>query len=323
MNVLITSASRKVGLVRAFMEAARSTGGGRVVAADITPLAPALYEADAGILIPRSDDPGFVDAVLAVCEHDEIGLLVPTRDEELPVFAAAKERFAASGVSVLVADADAVETCQDKRRFAVACVAAGLTTPRVIESPTPADLPLFIRPRRGKGGMGARAVRSEAELHVALAELGGEAFSQELVIAPEYTIDVFVDSSGVPISSVPRRRLLVVAGESYVGRTVRHEPLQQATLRLVTALRLTGHLTVQAFDRDGEILFIEVNPRYGGGAALGFAAGARSPESAIRQARGERLVPHLDDYAVDLTMLRYTDDRFLGTADLIDAGGGQ
>ena len=91
----------------------------------------------------------------------------------------------------------------------------------------------------------------------------------------------------------------------------------------MTALGLTGHATVQAFDREGEVLFIEVNPRYGGGAALGFAAGARSPEAAVRQARGERLVPRLDDYEVDLTMLRFTDDRFLGAADLIGAGGGR
>jgi carbamoyl-phosphate synthase large subunit len=317
MNVLITSASRKVGLVRAFMAAVQGTGGGRVIAADITPLAPALYEADGGLLVPRSDDPGFVDAVLTICERERIGLIVPTRDEELPVFARARERFAAHGTAVLVSGTDAIAICQDKRRFASACAEAGLATPRVVESPTADDLPLFIRPRSGKGGAGARIVRSQTQLNAALDELGDQAFSQELIGAPEYTIDVFISSRGEPITCVPRERILVIAGESYVGRTVRDERLGRATLQLLAAIGITGHATVQAFRRDEEILFIEVNPRYGGAAALGFAAGARTPETAVREAMGERLVPRLDDYEVGLVMLRHADDRFVRTADLI------
>ena len=202
MNVLITSASRKVGLVRAFMEAVRTTGGGRVVAADITPLAPALYEADTGILIPRSDDPGFVDAVLAICERDGIGLVVPTRDEELPVFAAAKERFAANGISVLVArcrcDRDLPGQAAFRRR-----VRGG--------RPDHATGDRVTRRRRtcrcSSGPAAARAGWARAQCgrkpssRSRSTNSAQEAFSQELVVGPEFTIDVFVDSSGVPISA--------------------------------------------------------------------------------------------------------------------------
>jgi len=44
-NVLITSAARKVPLVQAFRRATTALGG-RVIAADVQPLAAALYEAD-------------------------------------------------------------------------------------------------------------------------------------------------------------------------------------------------------------------------------------------------------------------------------------
>ena len=160
MNVLITSASRKVGLVRAFKGAVEATGGGRVIAADVSALAPALYEADAGIITRRSDDAAFVEDIRAICRRESIGLIIPTRDEELPVFAAAKGAFAVGGVVVLVSTPDVDATCQDKRRFAMACAEAGLATPRVVDAPSVADLPLFIRPRRGKGGAGARVVRT-------------------------------------------------------------------------------------------------------------------------------------------------------------------
>jgi carbamoyl-phosphate synthase large subunit len=318
MNVLITSASRKVGLVRAFQAALRAVGGGRVLAADVSPLVPALYEADGGRLVPRSDDPRFIDAILELCVRDEIRLIIPTRDEELPTFAAARESFVAAGVLVLVSDPDAVETCQDKARFAIACAAAGLATPRVVETPTAADLPLFVRPLRGKGGHGARAVRTDMELAAALEELGRSALVQELVSAPEFTVDLFLDLAGSPISCVPRQRLLVLAGESYVGRTVRDESLIHETIRLVTSIGLVGHVTVQAFRREDEVLFIEINPRYGGGATLGFAAGAQTPEWAVRLALGERITSHMDEYVPDLLMLRYTEDRILKAGELID-----
>ena len=318
LGVLITSASRKVALVRAFRDALLEVGGGRVTAADITSLAPALYAADAARLLPPSDDAGFVDALLQLCREEEISLIVPTRDAELPVMAAARDRAAAEGVRVLVPDAAAVAVCQDKEAFARACADTGLRTPRVVPRPTARDLPLFVRPRTGAGGHGARVVRTEVELAAAVSELGPLAFAQELVEARELTVDLFIDPrDGTPVSCVPRERLLIVAGESYVGRTVRDEALQDATIRLAAALRLTGHLTVQAFRRDDEILFIEVNPRYGGGAALGFAAGAPTPASAVRVAAGLPVEPRLGAHEVGLVMLRYTEDRFLRASELL------
>src|SRR3990172_1677030 len=203
--VLITSASRKVALVRAFREAlATVAGGGRVVAVDISPLAPALYEADVARLVPGSDDPAFVPSLLELCAAENVRLVVPTRDEELPVLAAARARSAVAGILVLVPDADVVATCQDKRRFAAACVTAGLATPRIVTSPTAADLPLFVRPVTGKGGRGARVVRTPVELAAAVEELGDRALWQELVEATEITVDAFIAPDGTPITCVPR-----------------------------------------------------------------------------------------------------------------------
>jgi len=311
MNVLITSASRKVWLVRAFQAALRATGGGEVVAADVVPEAAALHAADRARLVPRSDTGDFVPRILELCRGDGINLVVPTRDEELPVFAAARETFAAAGVHVLVNTPDAIDACQDKRRFAEVCLAAGIPVPRLVTDPGPADLPLFVKPRRGKGGRGAGVVHTRNELTSALETLGADAIVQELIDAPEFTIDLFADGTGRTISIVPRRRVVVVGGESWVGRTVRDPLLRDLAAQLAGELGLVGHVTIQAFRRASEAVAIEVNPRYGGGAALGFAAGAPTPEYAVRLARGERVEARIDRYDDDLLMLRFTDDLFL------------
>lgn len=316
-NVLISSASRKVLLVGAFREALERCGPGRVVAADISPLAAALYAADTARLIPRSDDPGFIDALLRICEAEHVGLVVPTRDEELPILAAARERFEEAGTVVLVSTPDAVDTCRDKARFVAAVQAAGLDTPAVYPDAGAARFPAFVKPRWGKGGRGATKVSDAGELAIALAAIDGDALIQAFIDAPEFTIDVFLDFTGRPISCVPRERISVVNGESVVGRTVRDPELSAAAVHLCSAIGLIGHLTVQAFRTPTGISFIEINPRYGGAANLGFEAGAPTPEYAIRSARGERIEPRLGVYEVGLTMLRHAADLFVREADLM------
>jgi carbamoyl-phosphate synthase large subunit len=305
--------------VRAFQRALAAVGGGAVIAADISPLAAALYEADGRRLTPRADDPSFVDALLAVCEQERVGLVVPTRDEELLLMARVRDRFAAAGTLVLVSPPDAIDTCRDKERFSIAVRDAGLDGPALYRDPAAAPLPAFVKPRSGKGGRGAIKVTTEREMHAALEALSGEALVQEFVDAPEFTVDVFLDLGGQPISCVPRERVSVVAGESVVGRTVRDPHLVAATLRLCTSIGLVGHVTVQAFRTPERIAFIEINPRYGGAANLGFEAGACTPEYAIRLARGEPVEPRLDDYEAGLIMLRYSSDRFIRETDLLAA----
>jgi carbamoyl-phosphate synthase large subunit len=313
-DVLITSAARKVLLIRAFREAlARLGGGGRVLAADISPWAVALHEADGAVELPRSDDPAFAAALETACEREGIGLVVPTRDDELAILAALRDRLAQVGTTVLVASPDTVAVCRDKVRFAEAVAAAGLASPP-IHSPETVPLPAFVKPRFGAGGRHSGVVRTDDELSAAIAEIraaGGEPLVQERIDAPEYTVDAFFDLDGRVISCVPRERVEVVNGESVVSRTVRDPALVEATVRLGTALGLVGHVTVQAFRSADKIVFIEVNPRYGGAANLGFAAGAPTPEFAVRLARGEALEPRLDSYEVGLVMLRYAEDRFV------------
>jgi carbamoyl-phosphate synthase large subunit len=322
LNVLVTSASRKVLLVRAFQEATRRVGGGRVVAVDTSANAAALYEADGAHLVPRSDAPEFVDVLLRLCADEQVGLIVPTRDGELPVFAQAAPRFREQGVLVLVSAPDAVTACLDKALFASVVADTGLDTPRIYPVEA-APLPAFVKPRMGSGGHGARRVETREQLAAAIAGSGRELLVQEAIDAPEYTVDLFLDLDGHPISCVPRERVLVVAGESVVSRTVRDPELVAGAIKLARRIGLIGHVTVQAFRTPERVAFFEINPRYGGAANLSFAAGAFSPEYALRLARGERVEARLDDYRVGLVMLRHSEDRFVAAEDLHVAEAGR
>lgn len=309
MNVLITSAARKVWLVRAFQAALE--GSGRVLAADLTRLSAALHAADASALLPRSDAAGFLDAVRDLCAQEDIGLIVPSRDGELPVFAAAHASFGELGVRVAVSQPEAVETCLDKAAFTRFCLDHGFAVPQPVTQPTAADLPVYARPRRGQAGVGAGVVRSETDLR----QRKDHVFAQ-VVDAPECTVDVFLDQHGKAVSAVPRERVVVVGGESQVTTTVEDPQLAGSSAALCESIGLTGPATVQAFRTCGEVLFIEVNPRFGGASALSFRAGAPGPKWLVEETGGATLSSCMGQYERGLTMLRYGADLFVGSETL-------
>lgn len=316
MNVLITSASRKVWLVRAFRRAVVAEGGGLVIAVDASPYAPALRQADKPYLVPWGLDEDFFNSVLEIVDRHQVGLIIPTRDEELPAFARRRADFASAGAHVMVADEEAIRICQDKRAFLNYCLDHGFYVPRVL-SASVEDLafPVFVRVSVGKGSKSSFRASSSRELQYLLHMLP-DPIVQEYVVAEEYTVDVFVDQDQRVLSAVPRLRIGVFGGESVVGKTVHHPEIIRETTRLVRSLGLVGFATVQCFWHEEKVLFIEVNPRIGGGASLSIAAGADTPRMALRMAAGKALSPLIGDFKAGLVMLRHSEDLFMDEDDL-------
>lgn len=322
MNVLITSASRKVSLVRAFQSALARRGGGNVIAVDTNPCAPALYVADRHFLVSASTELTFIEELIQLCQREGVGLVVPTRDEELPLFAETRGRLEECGLRVLVPTLETVRLCQDKLAFVAFCQAHHFAAPLTYQTPQlrSAEFPLFVKPRFGKGARGARVVRSQAELRDATPDKD-EWVIQEYVNEPEYTVDVLADFNHRPLSVVPRLRRLVVAGESYVSQTMKEPHLISEAARLARELRLVGHNTIQCFWDGKRVKFVEVNPRFGGGAPLGIAAGMDTPAMLLRLLDGEALPETLGEFDADLVMLRFTEDLFLNARDLTSSVG--
>jgi carbamoyl-phosphate synthase large subunit len=313
VNVLVLSAAAKVLLVRAFQEAAGPRGG-QVFAADIAADNAALFEADGAFLLPRSDDPDFGAALAQACRVRSISLVVPTRDGELAPLAALRPSLAEEGVTGLVAAREALEICQDKRRFSETCRANGFETPRTYAPGEPPErFPVFVRPTRGAGGAGARRVDHPAELP------GGEDhLVQELDKTPEFTIDVLMDLAGRPLQAVARLRLVVRAGEAVKSQVVDAPELTHQALQLCEILGLVGHNVLQAFYEPGRPpRFIEVNPRFGGASNLAIRAGLASPDRILQMLAGEREAAAAPrEIAYGLMMLRHAEDRFVMPADL-------
>ena len=66
MNILITSAGSRNKLVQYFKKELKNNG--RVIATDMSNLAPALYDADKFYLVPRIYHEDYIDTLLTICK---------------------------------------------------------------------------------------------------------------------------------------------------------------------------------------------------------------------------------------------------------------
>ena len=121
-TVLVTGAggAAAVTLIRALSD---SSSDYNVVAADIDPLAVGLYLVPAAnrLLLPRGDDPEFVNALLAASISHGASLVIPTVDSELLDVSQARARFAEHGIGLLVESVDTLRTCLDKYALIERC----------------------------------------------------------------------------------------------------------------------------------------------------------------------------------------------------------
>ena len=70
INLLILSAGTRNKVVQYFKK--ELAGKGKVYATDCSSLAPALYEADEAILVPRITEPGYLEKILSICREKKI-----------------------------------------------------------------------------------------------------------------------------------------------------------------------------------------------------------------------------------------------------------
>ena len=286
-NVLISSVSRKAPLIRAVREGMESgLVEGSVGGADADPSVPTRpmldWFWDMGRLDAMSDD-----EIVDGCLRRDVTIVIPTRDGELPRFAALRDRLREAGVFVAIGDAASVAACLDKVVTWQRCRDAGvpaIETATSIEG-VEADR-LVVKDRHGAG---SRALLVDASRDEAAAFAAGldEPIFQPFVEGDEFSIDAYVAADGAVVSSLVRRRSTVVAGESQVTESVDRPDIDDLARRALGALGVRGHAVVQVIDGPNGPVLIEVNSRVGGASAAAFAGGVRSIEYMLEEARGE------------------------------------
>lgn len=125
----------------------------------------------------------------------------------------------------------------------------------------------------------------------------------------EYTIDMYYGRDHKVKCIVPRERIKIRAGEINKGLTEKEPLTSYLYERLETIDGCIGCICIQVFlnPATGDVVGIEINPRFGGGYPQTYAAGGNYAEYLIREYFLGEEIQYKDDWKDHLLMLRYDD----------------
>jgi carbamoyl-phosphate synthase large subunit len=162
-------------------------------------------------------------------------------------------------------------------------------------------------------------VHNASELHESLLENDKLMFMEYLHPDDyqEFTVDAFFDNQGQLKCLVPRRRIEVKGGEISKGRTEKGALYKYLKSKFSYIPGARACLTMQFFEhrQSGRIFGIEINPRFGGGFPLTYAAGANFPGFLIAEHILGQGVPFFDGWIDQCVMLRYDAEVILDSDD--------
>ena len=300
MKLLFTSVGRRVELIQEFRRAADELNEAlTIIGADIAPDAPALYFCDETQIVCRIKDKNYIPQLLAICESKGVDCLIPTIDTDLLLLAENKKRFEEIGTKVLISAVDKVRLCRDKNYTADYFLSLGLKSPVPVNSVEKFEqsmacgevsFPAFIKPKDGSSSINAYRVDNLDDLNL-YAEKIEEYIIQPYISGREFTIDIFCDYEGNPVYITPRERLAVRSGEVLKTKITQDDTMIAEMRKLVENYKPCGQITVQLIreEKTGNNYYIEINPRFGGGAPLSIKAGANSAKAVLKMLNGERL----------------------------------
>jgi len=309
INILILSAGRRVELVQCFQKAAKKLNiKSKIVAADCSNMAPALYFADKIYTLPRISEPNYISSIISICIEENISLIVPTIDTDLLLLAESKKLIEEkTNAKVLISDIRVVEICRDKIKTQSFLEENNFYVPKMymndeIESGN-VKYPVFIKPKSGSSSINAFKVNNSTELKI-YRSIIDEPIVQEFIEGEEYTVDVFLDFESNIITIVPRVRINTRSGEISKGKIIKDREIINDVCRLMKVLKPIGHITVQLMKTKRGIEYIEINPRFGGGAPMSIQSGADSCENLYRLLMGEKL-KYNENYRDNIIFLRF------------------
>ncbi len=245
--------------------------------------------------VPRAEDPGFVDTINRIAETRNIGMIIPTVDEELPVFSRRHETIK---TKVLVSPYETILVCNDKlllyERFRDSgfCPKHVSTDSRSAIEEAFGQERIFMKPRIGRGSRGIQAFGSAKEIPDNL--INKNNVFCEYLPGTEYTVDTLCDLKGNPVLVIPRIRLETERGVSVKGRTEKNKTLVEYANYICNSLKFIGPINIQ-FKNDvhGNPKLVEINPRISGGFPITVASGINPLEIMMDIIDG-RPVPNIE-----------------------------
>jgi len=314
MNILILSAGTRNKIVQYFKKTIGDSG--KVIATDMSELAPAVYEADKFYKVPRITDEGYIDVILDICKKEQVSGVLSLIDPELSLLAKNDDAFAALGVMVIGSSYELCERALDKMQMYEWLQTHGYNCAKsyVDKELFYADLetgkrnyPVFVKPVRGSASIAISKVNDRETIELLFAH-NDNLMIQEFLDGQEIGADVYIDMiSGEVVSIFTKKKILMRAGETDKSVSFKDEKLFTLIEKFVKESGWRGQIDIDIFDVDGKYYVSEVNPRFGGGYPHAYECGCDHMQLVMNNLAGIINQKNIGAYETDIYMMKYNE----------------
>ena len=314
MNILILSAGTRNKIVQYFKKELSEEG--KIIAADCSKLAPALYDADNYYIVPRITDENYISIILDICKKENINTLISLIDPELSLIAKNIELFKESGVNPIISDYDKVEMCFDKYKMYEFLKKNNLKTPKTYINKeefyndlknNEINFPVFVKPVRGSASININKINNSEELEI-IWKQADNLIIQEFMNGQEYGADVYIDMiSNEPVAIFVKKKIKMRAGETDKSVSIKDDKLFNLIDDFVRKAEFKGIIDIDIFEINGEYYISEVNPRFGGGYPHAYECGVNVPKMIINNVKGQANEKQIGQYDEGVYMMKYNE----------------
>ena len=314
MNILVLSCGTRNKIIQYFKRELNVAG--KVIATDMSPNAPALYEADVHYIVPRMTAPGYLDVIYDICRKEQVTGVLSLIDPELSLLALHEEEFHALGVTVIGSFYDLCERTLDKwqmfcwlKEHGYACAESYIDREAFYGDVRAGKInyPVFVKPIRGSASIAISKVQDQETVDL-LFEHADDLMIQEYLKGQEIGADCYIDMiSGELISVFTKKKLVMRAGETDKSISCKDPELFALIERFVKEAGFRGQIDIDIFECDGKYYISEVNPRFGGGYPHAYEAGANHMKYIVNNLQGKVNEPRSGEYESGVIMMKYSE----------------
>lgn len=318
MNILILSAGTRNKIVRYFVKTLNGTG--KVIATDMSSLAPAIYEADKFYIVPKMIASEYLDVVLDICKKEKITGVLSLIDPELSLLAENREKFEAVGTTVIGSSYALCEMSLDKFQMynwlashGYRCAKSYLDKDVFFEDVDAGVItyPVFVKPARGSASISISKVYDRETVELLFAHEEG-LMIQEFLDGQEIGADVYIDMISHKVVSVfTKKKLKMRAGETDKAVSFKEKTLFALIEQFVREAGYNGQIDIDIFDVNGDYYISEVNPRFGGGYPHAFESGADHMNLIVNNLEGKTNDCVIGQYEDGIYMMKYNELKVL------------
>lgn len=314
ISILILSAGTRNKIVQYFKKTLGENG--KVIATDMSTIAPAIYEADKYYIVPRITEPGYIDIILDICKKENISGVLSLIDPELSLLAENEEKFKNIGTTVIGSSYELCERALDKmqmfqwlRSHGYNCAKSYVDKNEFFADVKTgkANYPVFVKPVRGSASIAISKVFDNETVDL-LFDHSDNLMIQEYLDGQEIGADCYIDLlSGELVSVFTKKKIVMRAGETDKSVSFKDEKLFELIKKFVNESGWRGQIDIDIFEINGEYHISEVNPRFGGGYPHAYECGADHMKLIVNNLNGIVNSGVIGNYKENVYMMKYNE----------------